>query len=91
MNYTVEDRAAELGEYIVRNNATVRSAAKVFGISKSTVHTDVSERLKKSDYALYVKVRRVLDENKAQRHIRGGLATKEKYEHLKSEKAAENR
>ena len=91
MNYTVEDRAAELGEYIVRNNATVRSAAKVFGISKSTVHTDVSERLKKSDYALYVKVRKVLDENKAQRHIRGGLATKEKYEHLKSEKAAENR
>ena len=91
MNYTVEDRAAELGEYIVRNNATVRSAAKVFGISKSTVHTDVSERLEKSDYALYVKVRRVLDENKAQRHIRGGLATKEKYEHLKSEKAAENR
>ncbi len=91
MNYTVEDRAAELGEYIVRNNATVRSAAKVFGISKSTVHTDVSERLKKSDYALYVKVRKVLDENKAQRHIRGGLATKEKYEHLKSEKVAENR
>jgi len=91
LNYTVEDRAAELGEYIVRNNATVRSAAKVFGISKSTVHTDVSERLKKSDYALYVKVRKVLDENKAQRHIRGGLATKEKYEHLKSEKAAENR
>ncbi len=91
MNYTVEDRAAELGEYIVRNNATVRSTAKVFGISKSTVHTDVSERLKKSDYALYVKVRKVLDENKAQRHIRGGLATKEKYEHLKSEKAAENR
>lgn len=91
MNYTVEDRAAELGEYIVRNNATVRSAAKVFGISKSTVHTDVSERLKKSDYALYVKVRKVLDENKAQRHIRGGLATKEKYEHLKSEKAAEIR
>lgn len=91
MIYTVEDRAAELGEYIVRNNATVRSAAKVFGISKSTVHTDVSERLKKSDYALYVKVRKVLDENKAQRHIRGGLATKEKYEHLKSEKAAETR
>ena len=91
MNYTVEDRAAELGEYIVKNNATVRSAAKVFGISKSTVHTDVSERLKKSDYALYLKVRRVLDENKAQRHIRGGLATKEKYEHLKSEKSAEKR
>ena len=89
MNYTVEDRAAELGEYIVRNNATVRSAAKVFGISKSTVHTDVSERLKKSDYALYLKVRRVLDENKAQRHIRGGLATKEKYEHLKNGNAAE--
>ncbi len=89
MNYTVEDRAAELGEYIVRNNATVRAAAKVFGISKSTVHTDVSERLKKSDYSLYLKVRKVLDENKAQRHIRGGLATKEKYEHLKSGEISE--
>ena len=79
MNYTVDDRAAELGEYIITNNATVRSTAKAFGISKSTVHTDVSQRLKKSDYALYLKVRRVLDENKAQRHIRGGLATKEEY------------
>lgn len=65
MNYTVDDRAAELGEYIITNNATVRSTAKAFGISKSTVHTDVSQRLKKSDYALYLKVRRVLDENKA--------------------------
>lgn len=89
MNYTVEDRAAELGEYIVRNNATVRAAAKVFGISKSTVHTDVSERLKKSDYSLYLKVRKVLDENKAQRHIRGGLATKGKYEHLKNGEISE--
>ncbi len=89
LNYTVEDRAAELGEYIVRNNATVRAAAKVFGISKSTVHTDVSERLKKSDYSLYLKVRKVLDENKAQRHIRGGLATKEKYEHLKNGEISE--
>mgnify|MGYP004638528885 FL=1 len=85
MNYTVDDRAAELGEYIITNNATVRSTAKAFGISKSTVHTDVSQRLKKSDYALYLKVRRVLDENKAQRHIRGGLATKEKYKNLHSE------
>lgn len=83
MNYTVEDRAAELGEYIVKNNATVRTAAKVFGVSKSTVHTDVSQRLKKSDYSLYRQVRKVLDENKAQRHIRGGMATKEKYEAIK--------
>ena len=85
MNYTVDDRAAELGEYIITNNATVRSTAKAFGIRKSTVHTDVSQRLKKSDYALYLKVRRVLDENKAQRHIRGGLATREKYKSLHSE------
>ena len=78
----IETRAVEIANYIVENNSTVRQAAKQFGISKSTVHTDVSQRLKKSDYALYLKVRRVLDENKAQRHIRGGLATKEKYKNL---------
>ena len=74
-----EDRAIELGEHIVKYNATVRSAAEVFGISKSTVHTDVTCRLKKISPSLYFQVRQVLDTNKAQRHIRGGLATKEKY------------
>ncbi len=69
----------ELGEYIVKNNATVRAAAKAFGVSKSTVHIDVTRRLSNVDPILYERVRTVLDENKAQRHIRGGLATKEKY------------
>lgn len=75
----VEERAVELGEYIVEHKATVRAAAKEFGISKSTVHMDVSDRLKNVDPALYAEVRGVLDVNKAQRHIRGGLATREKY------------
>lgn len=85
MKYTVEDRAVELGEYIVKNRATVRAAAKRFGISKSTVHTDVSERLKRTDPILYKEVREVLDVNKAQRHIRGGIATREKYLNMKKE------
>lgn len=72
-------RAIKLGEYIVRNKATVRAAAQVFGISKSTVHTDVTGKLKTIQPALYIEVRQVLDVNKAQRHIRGGLATKAKY------------
>lgn len=75
----VEERAVELGEYIVENKSTVRAAAKQFGISKSTVHSDVSNRLQKVSPALYVEVKKVLDNNKAQRHIRGGLATREKY------------
>ena len=79
MKYTVEDRAIELGEYIVENNATVRAAAKEFGVSKSTVHMDVSERLKRANPALFKEVRHVLDVNKSERHIRGGKATKEKY------------
>ncbi len=79
MKNTVEHRAVELGEYIVENNATVRSAAKKFGISKSTVHMDITKRLKYSNPPLYLSVRKVLDINKAERHIRGGLATKEKY------------
>lgn len=72
-------RAVELGEYIVKNNATVRSTAKVFGISKSTVHMDVTQKLEKINPELSNSVRAVLDINKAQRHIRGGMATKEKY------------
>ena len=79
MRFIVEERAVELGRYIVENNTTVRAAAGYFGISKSTVHTDVSRRLEKIDPQLYVRVRAVLEINKAQRHIRGGLATKEKY------------
>lgn len=79
MNDYPEERASMLGEYIVNNKATVRATAKVFGISKSTVHTDVTDRLKNSDPALYIRVREVLDLNKAQRHLRGGMATKEKY------------
>lgn len=79
MKVLVEERAVELGEYIVENRATVRAAAKAFGVSKSTVHTDVADRLKKVDPSLYSEVREVLEINKAQRHIRGGLATQKKY------------
>ena len=79
MKYTVDDRAIELGEYIVENNATVRAAAGQFGISKSTVHMDVSQRLKRVNPVLFKEVRAVLDRNKSERHIRGGIATKEKY------------
>ena len=79
MKSLVDERASLLGEYIVENNATVRAAAKVFGISKSTVHMDVSNRLSTVNPILYKKVRKVLDINKEERHIRGGLATKEKY------------
>ena len=76
----LEDRAVKLGEYIVEHKATVRSAAKVFGVSKSTVHKDVTERLRAINVSLYNSVKKVLDINKAQRHIRGGYATKHKYE-----------
>ena len=79
MKTNVEERAVELGEYIVENKATVRKAASVFGFSKSTVHKDVSERLEKIDHILFAQVKEILEENKAQRHIRGGLATREKY------------
>ena len=79
MKGIVEERAIELGEYIVENQTTVREAAKQFGVSKSTVHTDVSQRLRKLNPGLYHEVRAVLDVNKAQRHIRGGIATREKY------------
>ena len=79
MKELVEERAVELGEYIVENKTTVREAAKQFGVSKSTVHTDVSQRLRRLDPGLYDEVRAVLDVNKAQRHIRGGIATREKY------------
>lgn len=80
MKGIVEERAVELGTYILEHKATVRAAAKKFGISKSTVHKDVSQRLKTIDPPLYRDVKRILDVNKAQRHIRGGLATRMKYQ-----------
>ena len=73
------DRAVVLGKYITETGATVRETAKVYGISKSTVHKDVTVRLKHENSALYKAVRAVLDKNKEERHIRGGIATKEKY------------
>ena len=82
----VEERAIELGEYIIESKATVRSAAKKFGISKSTVHKDITERLKRLNPSLAKEARKVLDVNKSERHIRGGLATKEKYLHSHNKK-----
>ena len=76
---TIEDRACELAVYIIETRATVRAAAAKFGISKSTVHKDLSQRLPQYNKSLYRQVRQILDENKAQRHIRGGIATREKY------------
>ena len=82
MKGIVEERAAMLGEYIIESRATVRSAAKKFGISKSTVHKDVSQRLRSVNPAMYREVREVLDINKSQRHIRGGIATRNKYKNM---------
>lgn len=79
MRIYIEERAIEIGEYIVKYNATVRQAAKKFGVSKSTVHMDVSKRLRYIMPSLAAEARKVLDKNKEERHIRGGLATKEKY------------
>ena len=79
MDCNVEKRAILLGEYIARNGVTVRNAAKVFGISKSTVHKDVTQRLAELDPDLSEQVRRILELNKAERHLRGGMATKHKY------------
>lgn len=81
MREYIEERAVEIANYIIENNATVRQAAKQFGISKSTVHKDVTERLVKITPELATSARRVLDVNKSERHIRGGMATKEKYLH----------
>ena len=78
-----EERAITLGNYIIEHDATVRQAAKEFNISKSTVHKDVSERLKAISPQLYQQVKQVLEKNKSERHIRGGMANKSKYERLK--------
>ena len=79
MRETAETRPVILGEYICETGVTVRAAAKVFGVSKSTVHKDVTERLSRDNPALYKQVKAVLEKNKAERHIRGGLATRRKY------------
>ena len=74
-----EERAIILAQYVLEHNATVRSAAKKFGVSKSTVHKDITERLKKQNALLYAQVQQVLSVNKAQSHLRGGMATRHKY------------
>ena len=79
MKTYIEERAVEIANYIIENNTTVRQAAKHFGISKSTVHKDVTERLSHEHPQLYRKVKQVLEKNKQERHIRGGMATKRKY------------
>lgn len=79
MREVSEARAVHLGEYIIDTGATVRAAAKVFKISKSTVHKDVTERLRHDNPMLYREVKRVLEKNKSERHIRGGMATRKKY------------
>lgn len=82
---TIEERATELAHYIIDSKDTVRGAAAKYGVSKSTVHKDVSERLLKINPRLATEVREILDENKAERHIRGGMATKMKYRHMKED------
>ena len=81
MREYIEERAIRIADYIIEHGTTVRQTAKDFGVSKSTVHKDVTERLEQINPALAREVRRVLDVNKSERHIRGGLATKEKYLH----------
>ena len=79
MREPFERRSILLGEYITETGATVRAAAKVFGVSKSTVHKDVTERLSHDDPVLFKQVKEVLEKNKSERHIRGGMATRRKY------------
>ena len=79
MEDTIDERATQIALYMIETGETVRSAAKRFGISKSTVHKDLSQRLPHINRTLYLQVRGVLDKNKAQRHIRGGIATQKKY------------
>lgn len=81
MKAYIEERAIEVAQYIIDENATVRQTAKKFGVSKSTVHKDITERLIQINPSLAARARVVLDINKSERHIRGGMATKEKYMH----------
>ena len=85
MTNQTEDRALTLGLYIAEEGATVRAAAQKFGVSKSTVHKDVTGKLRRLNPALYRQVREILDRNKRERHIRGGNATKEKYAHAQTD------
>lgn len=87
---TIEERAVSLARYIIETKDTVRSTAKKFGVSKSTVHKDVSDRLLKINPVLAKEVREILDENKAERHLRGGMATKIKYLKEKEESNPSN-
>ena len=82
MTDNMEQRARELAGYIIENRTTIRAAAKQFGVSKSTVHKDLSQRLETINRPLYLAVKEVLDINKAERHIRGGMATRKKYKGL---------
>lgn len=79
MKSYIEERAIEIAEFIINSNATVRETAKKFGVSKSTVHKDITDRVEKINPSLAKDVRKVLEVNKAERHIRGGMATREKY------------
>lgn len=81
-DYSLDDRSVLLGEYLLAQHGTVRSTAKAFGLSKSTVHKDLSQRLPQVNRALSQQVQRLLDQNREERHIRGGLATREKYRRL---------
>ena len=83
MKTYIEERAVEVAKFMINSNATVRETAKKFGISKSTVHKDITDRVEKIDVELAKSVRHVLETNKAERHIRGGMATREKYLHTK--------
>lgn len=78
----LSQRAISLANYMIENKSTVRQVAKIFGVSKSTVHKDLTERLENIDSSLAIEVRKILDLNKSERHIRGGMATKEKYAHM---------
>jgi putative DeoR family transcriptional regulator (stage III sporulation protein D) len=82
----IEQRAADLAVYIIENRATVRAAARKFGISKSTVHKDLSERLQNINRSLYLQVKEIMEINKAERHLRGGLATQKKYKEMARKK-----
>ena len=79
MKGNIEERACDLAVYIIENRTTVRAAAKKFGVSKSTVHKDIQDRLPQINHSLYLQVKEILEINKAQRHIRGGIATRKKY------------
>ena len=79
MDDFIEKRVQNLAVYVIETGATVRAAAQHFGISKSTVHKDLTQRLKQNNYPLYLQVREILDRNKQERHIRGGMATRKKY------------